>query len=122
MPNQYAFSFGECLVYVTPAGGSETLVGYAEDLTISRRPELLEDGSTVYYIDTISITSPWVDSDVETFWKNRGPFPKVFAYWTNEDDARLVSAGVQEARLLSARHEGSEIRRFTFEFEGYSLA
>lgn len=120
MPINFAFSYGECEIRCTPAGGVETVVAFADDLSMTRKPELLEDGSAAYFIDTLTFSSPWVDSDVETFFKNRGPF-KVYGYWTNVDDLRLASAGVQDARLTSARHEGTEVRRYTFELEAFAL-
>lgn len=107
---------------MTPRGQSEITVGFADSFDITeRRPELLEDGSVAFFTDTIRVTSPWVDSDVETLFRGRGPYA-VWGYWTNEDDGRLASAGATEARLIRAGHEGEGIRRYIFEFEAFSLA
>lgn len=121
----FAFVFGEATVRAKPSGANEEVLGYVQTYTLDRDEVLTEDGRAARYNDKLSLESPWVDDNVETFFKTRGPFDYIVISWTNADDSRLRSASLTKAVCRSvSRKPTSQFgpETFAFQFEAVSLA
>jgi len=121
MPN-YVFAMGEAAIWVTPSSLASQNIGFAESASLEREDVLLEDGSASYYNDRLTIQSPWVDADAQAIFEAAGPY-NAFVRWQNEDDNRLTSISVTQAKRTSMRFEpgDSGTMRFSLLLEGRSL-
>ncbi len=121
MPNK-AFVFGEATVVISGPGISAQTLNYATGMSEEPTPVILEDGSTVFKRVVLTVDSVWVDEDIVTVRQASGPFD-VFVIWTNEDDGRLRSTGLQAASLTRLSHRGAlegGVQTYTLTFEGLS--
>lgn len=118
MPNT-AFVFPEAVITITPLGAAAQTVAYATSMSEDATPVILEDGSMVFKRVRFQVETVWVDDDIKTIKESQGPFD-VFVTWTNEDDLRLRSAGLEDASLTGialrgALEGGAQVYSLTFE-------
>lgn len=123
MAENRAFSFGEAVAWVKPAGLASQQVGFIRTYSLARTPVKTEDGSASFYNDELTVESPWVDDELVALFEAEGPLDFFFIRWLNEDDQRLASLSVTAAEIQNVGRTPGDggVETFTFRLTARAL-